>query len=481
MKFLILSENSNGTWPYLHFRGMGPFEIRRRLEQRNIPSTIIEWFTHWDNSQLKNCISSWFDKEEHPIIAISTPFYPGDIYKIRDVLFWAREQYPKLKVIHGGSRTYDESLKDVIDVFFLGRSMQMFDAWLDNKDLDLYKKYSTPLVLVNDFVKDSIDTPILPILNNTDCLINSDILGFELGIGCRFNCTFCNYELRNARTTTLLNSKDLSKYLEYCYQQFGITNFYAADDTINESDEKLTILAEAVEQLSFKPNISCFARLDMLSARPQQMDLLERIQFLSIFFGIESFNTDASKQVRKRSGIGDVYATLEELKQRCPNTFTVGGLIIGLNGDSKESIINSTKLVIEKQLLDAIQVYPLSITRSSSLSDQSFQSDIDSNPAKFNYKIKKIEGQLHRENPSTEVYHWESDWIDLTGANELCLEIFNMYKNKISDLNHLEYLGAHSLGLVQNKVLPLSWKDHAQSRSEKLKKNYIVEKIKQFK
>jgi hypothetical protein len=49
MKFLILSENSNGTWPYLHFRGMGPFEIRRRLEQRNIPSTIIEWFTHWDN------------------------------------------------------------------------------------------------------------------------------------------------------------------------------------------------------------------------------------------------------------------------------------------------------------------------------------------------------------------------------------------------------------------------------------------------
>ena len=247
---------------------------------------------------------------------------------------------------------------------FLRRQIKSMNSQI----LEVTNNYSLASCLeVNDIVKDSIDTPILPILNNTDCLINSDILGFELGIGCRFNCTFCNYELRNARTTTLLNSKDLSKYLEYCYQQFGITNFYAADDTINESDEKLIILAEAVEQLSFKPNISCFARLDMLSARPQQMDLLERIQFLSIFFGIESFNTDASKQVRKRSGIGDVYATLEELKQRCPNTFTVGGLIIGLNGDSKESIINSTKLVIEKQLLDAIQVYPLSITRSSSL------------------------------------------------------------------------------------------------------------------
>lgn len=481
MKFLILSENSNGTWPYLHFRGMGPFEIRRRLEQRNIPSTIIEWFTHWDNSQLKHCIASWFKDETHPIIAISTPFYPGDIYKIRDMLSWARKQYPNLKVIHGGSRTYDESLKDIIDVFFLGRSMQMFDAWLDNKDLDLYKKYDTPLVLVNDIVKDSIDTPILPVVNETDYLIEKDILGFELGIGCRFNCTFCNYELRNAQTTKLLNSKELSNYFEQCYQQFGITNFYAADDTINESDEKLIILAEALEQLSFKPNISCFARLDMLAARPKQMELFKRIQFLSVFFGIESFNENASKQVRKKSGIGNVYSTLEELKRICPNTFTTGGIIVGLNGDSKESIIKSTEMVIKNQLLDSIQFYPLSITRSTSLSDQSFQSDIDSNPAKFNYKVKKIEGQLHRENPTSEVYHWESDWTDLTGAGELCQQMIDRCKDVLPDLNHLEYLGAHSLGLVQNKSLPLTWKDHALTRSIRLKKNYISEKLKQFK
>jgi radical SAM superfamily enzyme len=89
----------------------------------------------------------------------------------------------------------------------------------------------------------------------------------------------------------------------------------------------------------------------MLTARPHQMDLLERIQFLSIFFGIESFNNNASKQVRKRSGIGDVYATLEELKKAVLDTFTVGGLIVGLNGDSKESIIDSTKLVIEKSFI----------------------------------------------------------------------------------------------------------------------------------
>jgi len=481
MKFLILSENSNGTWPYLHFRGMGPFEIRKRLSQKNIPSTIIEWFTHWKDDQLKLCIESWFKGEENPIIAISTPFYPGDIYRIREVLSWARQQYPNLKVIHGGSRTYDESLKDIIDVFFLGRSMQIFDAWLNNENLDLYIKYNTPLVLVNDFVKDSIDTPILPVLDNTDCLTEKDILGFELGIGCRFNCTFCNYELRNARTTKLLNSQELSNYFEQCYQQFGITNFYAADDTINESDEKLIILADAVERLSFKPNISCFARLDMLSARPQQMDLLERIQFLSIFFGIESFNENASKQVRKRSGIVNVYSTLHELKKRCPNTFTTGGLIVGLNGDSEKSIVESMEIVMKDKLLDGIQFYPLSITKSRSLSDKSFQSDIDSDPEKFNYKIKKIDGLLHRENPSTEVFHWTSDWTDLEGASMLCSKMIDMCKDTLPDLNHLEYLGAHSLGLVQNKTLPLSWRDHSLNRSEKLKKNYISEKLKQFK
>jgi hypothetical protein len=211
------------------------------------------------------------------------------------------------------------------------------------------------------------------------------------------------------------------------------------------------------------------------------MDLLERIQFFSIFFGIESFNENASKQIRKKSSIGNVYATLEELKQRCPNTFTVGGLIVGLNGDSRESIINSTNLVIENRLLDSIQAYPLSITRSNSVSDQGFHSDIDNDPEKFNYKTKKIQGLLYRDNPSTEVYDWQSDWIDANGAGMLCGEILNMCHGKVFDFNHWEYLRASSLGLVQNKNLPISWKDHCQHLSEKFKKNYISEKLKQFK
>jgi lipoate synthase len=484
MKFLILAENTNykcDCWPYLHFRGLEPYELRKRLDQRNIPSTIIEWFSHWSKDQLKVCIDSWFKGEEFPVIAISTPYAQGDIPGIRDLLLQARKQYPNLKIIHTGSRTYNESLKDVIDVFFLSRSMEMFDNWLDNKNLDLYKKHNNPLVLVNDFVKDAVDNPILPVVNDSDCLTDKDVIGFELGIGCRFNCTFCNYELRNTQTTNLTTSKELSNFLEQCYQKYGITNFYTADDTINESDEKLVILAEAVEQLSFKPNISCFVRLDVLTARPHQMDLLERIQFFSIFFGIESFNNNASKQVRKKSSIGNVYATLEELKKRCPETFTAGGLIVGLNGDSRESIIESTELVIKNHLLDSIQAYPLSITKSTSISDKDFQSDIDTNPDKFNYKTKKIKGLLHRDNPSTEVYHWESNWIDLDGASMLCGEILNMCEGRVFNFNHWEYLRASSLGLVQNKTLPLSWRDHCQNLSEKFKKNYISEKLKQFK
>lgn len=484
MKFLILAENTNykcDCWPYLHFRGLEPYEIRKRLEHRNITSTIIEWFTHWSNEDLKDCISSWFGDDESPVIVISTPYAQVDIPSIRDVLTKARNQYPNLKVIHTGSRTYNESLKDVIDIFFLSRSMEMFDDWLDNKDLSLYKKHDSPLVLVNNFVKDAVDNPILPVLNDSDCLSNKDIIGFELGIGCRFNCTFCNYELRNTRTTTLTNAKDLSNFLEQCYQKYGITNFYTADDTINESDEKLVILAEAVEQLSFKPNISCFVRLDVLTARPHQMDLLERIQFFSIFFGIESFNENASKQIRKKSSIGNVYATLEELKRRCPNTFTVGGLIVGLNGDSRESIINSTELVIKNQLLDSIQAYPLSITKSTTVSDLGFQSDIDSNPEKYNYKTKKIEGLSYRENPGTEVYYWKSNWIDSNDASILCGEILNMCQEKVFDFNHWEYLRASSLGLVQNKTLPVSWRDHCKNLSEKFKKNYISKKLKEFK
>lgn len=476
MKFLILSENSNGTWPHLHFRSMGSFELRRRIESRGHSATIIDWFTHWSEGELKGVIEKIFMGETDPVIAISTPFNAIDVYNLRPVLKWALEKYPNIKIIHGGSRNYDESLNDVINVFFLGRSMEVFDAWLDNKNLTPYIEQTDPLVLANHNFNEKIDNPVVPIIKDDDCLSSKDILGFEVGVGCKFNCTFCNYELRNAKITKLADPLELRNYFQEAYSKYGVSNFFASDDTLNETDEKLEIVLEAMSGLNFHPEITAYARLDLITSRKQQLELLGKIKFRSLFFGIESFNPEASKAVRKKSGFGNNYETLKNIRDISPDTYTVGGMIVGLNKDSEQSIFESVDRVINEKLLSSFQFGALSITKPKGIIGADFYSDLDKNPEKFGYKIIDVV-EFHHGNKNMASYAWQSDWTDTNKANELTNRLFEYCRGKIDILNHLEYAGLYSLSVYNHTHKYEAIKNRSYAYSTALKQAYIKNKL----
>lgn len=479
MKFLILSENSNGSWPHLHYRSMGAFELRRRIELKNHVATVVDWFSSWEESDLKTVATGFFQDDSNPVIALSTPFDTTDVYKIKPFLEWAKEHFPNLIIIHGGGRVYDSKLSHLIDVFFLGRSMEMFDAWLNHEDLTRYIRSVNPLVLVNHNFNEKIDNPVVPPLADDDFLTRKDILGFEIGVGCKFNCSFCNYELRNAKITKLADAHQLRDYFEVAYKKYGVRNFFASDDTLNESDEKLEIVAEALSGLDFHPEITAFARLDILTAKKTQLELIKRINFRSLFFGIESFNPEASKAVRKKSSLGNTYDTLKYVRDYSPETYTVGGLIIGLNNDSRESIYEAVDKVIAENLLKSIQFYPLSITKPSGIIGEGFYSDLDKNPEKFGYRTTQVI-KFHHGNTVIPTYDWESDWTDSKGANELTTELHQYCLGKIDNINHLDYAGLYALGVYKPNSTYQAMQNKSFALSQALKQSYISNKVNQF-
>ena len=482
MKFLILSENSNGTWPFLYFRGIGAQELARRISAAGYENTVIDWFSYWSEEQLKEASQCWFGDCAEPVIAISTPFNTDDVRIIESFLSWAKQTWPNLKVIHGGGRVFDSTVNNV-DVFFLGRSMQVFDDWLQGRDITKYVALDKPLVLKNLNFDENRDTPVVPQLDDSDFYTKDDILGFEIGVGCKFNCTFCNYELRGAKISRLASSKDLHNLFSEAYNRYGIENFFIADDTPNESDTKLEILLEAIEGLNFHPKITAFTRLDILAARPTQMELYKKIQFDSLFFGIESFNEQASKLLRKKSAFYNVYDTLKTLREICPDTFLVGGIIVGLNGDSEAGIRKSTLRVLQEDLLDSIQFYPLSILEPQSIYGEGYMSELEQDPEKFGYKV---DGSTQPTEVSPETVHqrfWVSDWSDRDRATALAKQIQESIKNDITSLNHMEYAGLRSLGLIDKDVSPVLLdiiRTKSFSTSRKLKKEYAEKKLNYF-
>jgi radical SAM superfamily enzyme YgiQ (UPF0313 family) len=354
--------------------------------------------------------------------------------------------------------------------------MEMFDAWLDNKDLTPYIERTDPLVLANYNFNEKIDNPVVPITKDDDCLSNKDILGFEVGVGCKFNCTFCNYELRNAKITKLADPLELRNYLQEAHSKYGISNFFASDDTLNETDEKLEIVLEAMSGLDFHPEITAYARLDLITSRKQQLELLGKIKFRSLFFGIESFNPEASKAVRKKSGLGNNYETLKNIRDISPDTYTVGGMIVGLNKDSEQSIFESVDRVINEKLLSSFQFGALSITRPTGIIGADFYSDLDKDPEKFGYKIIDVIN-FHHGNKNMASYAWQSDWTDSTKANDLTNRLYEYCRGKIDILNHLEYAGLYSLGVYNSTHRYEAIKNRSYTYSTLLKQQYIKNKL----
>ena len=99
-----------------------------------------------------------------------------------------------------------------------------------------------------------------------DQIRSNELMSIEIARGCRFACLFCAWPL--------IGKKDIAKYIKGSdalykelldnYTKWGITDYWIADDTLNDSTEKLQYMAEVIKLLPFKPNFRCYIRIDLI-------------------------------------------------------------------------------------------------------------------------------------------------------------------------------------------------------------------------
>jgi len=485
-RILILADNTglkiHSYW--LYYRSIAANELRRRITSAGHECMVIEWFKRWDPNDLKKIVDKYFEGASNPVIAISSTFDFDliNLVKIEPILAHAKSKFPNVVVIHGGHKWFKKKTRKAfkhIDFNFLSRSMGMFDDWLNDRDISQYVVDKDPFILVNNKVNRKIDTPITHQLYDDDCLTEHESLGFEIGIGCRFNCSFCDYELRNSKSVILTESEKLKKLFLDAYTKYGITNFYCLDDTANETEQKLQILYDAIKDLPYKPQISAWCRLDLLN-KPKQREYFKKIYFSAVYFGIESFNPEASKFVRKKTSLDDVFNSLEFMRDECPDTFTLGSFIVGLVGDNYESIINGFERAAKEKLLDTLKVYPyeLQTTGDETYTDVTSISEIEKNPEKFGYKTFKTQVVTH-EGKQEECYSWTNEWTDYLTACKMANEIHERFKDRFFLLNHSEVAALRSFNLIKNKGSEEDKKNHIelQKKALQLSNHFILQYI----
>ena len=418
MKLLVLSDlyirgTRLGGAPNNN-RPAGAYYITQLAREHGIDATNIDYFMFWPKDLLLKSILSWFDDEKECYIGFSGSIDVSGLETYKEIVSELREHIPNLKVILGGFRepAGDNSW---VDVLLIGRCANIFIDYMQGKDLSQYKFCDNPPGYKNPHGV-IVDKPVTPIIHENDFWCNQEPLTLELSLGCKFNCSFCGYDYRNNKNPQLARLEDVVESLQTAYDTAGITRFFLADDTINEVDDKLHLLVEAQKQISFDAEFMSFVRLDVMGAKPHQIDLMKECNLISHFYGIESLSPHVTKQIRKGGKPEKNYEILRRVKREFPEAFTFGNFIIGLAGDNQDDIVSHCKKIVDEQLLTSAGCNPLRIY--SNLTNDDIKSEIDKQPNKYGYEILATDVK-DWEQIGYGSDAWKTDWTDSATVQNL--------------------------------------------------------------
>jgi radical SAM superfamily enzyme YgiQ (UPF0313 family) len=360
-EFILLTNSASPLWQ----RSIGAYQVAHHCRKANIKCQVVDFTDLFKLEELKKILESCIDQETLAVGISSTFYFNRDAKKkfisaernfdtvipapIVELLKYIKTTYPKIKIIGGGANSYQLEGEDLFDIVFHGYSEQSVLEYIEELKGHRNKKIRTRVgsTEVVDGKSDHFDITSLDHQWHTnDIILNNETLPIEISRGCIFKCKFCAYPLNGKKKFDYLRDPDrIKEEMIYNYENFGVTNYFFADDTFNDSTEKVRALHQAFLSLPFKINFVTYLRIDLLYAHPEQIALLKEMGLGSAFFGIETLNHASGKIVGKgmkpekiKEFLSDLYYTHWE--EKIP--FTIS-FIVGLPGETKESIYDTYK------------------------------------------------------------------------------------------------------------------------------------------
>jgi len=255
-----------------------------------------------------------------------------------------------------------------------------------------------------------------------DIIRPDDVFTIEFTRGCKFKCAFCSYPMigrKNVVEESLKYQKVIYEELKKNYEEWGVTKYWIADDTFNDSTEKLENILSAIELLNFKPQFKAYTRLDVLAVQPNQAQILKDIGLVNTWMGIDSMHPVASKVIGKGMSYEKKKEALYKIGEIWKNDIIVkAGYIVGLPGEDSQYVKNVVDWFISDECpVHEINLNPLRILPPHENFLYTMRSDIDKNFKSYGYNIKDL----------NRFWEWTkddgTDIKDFLTAAKLCFEL----------------------------------------------------------
>lgn len=398
---------------------------------------------------------------------------PHGIQFNKDIIEFIKLLNPNCKLVIGGpDATDDAKLKDyeyVVTGYADNSVVNIARHLHDGSPLEKSYRSIHGFTIVNDSVAQDYDfVGTVMKYESHDCILPGEVLPIEIARGCIFKCAFCSYPLNGKKKLDFIKHEEILKQ-EFIdnWEKFGTTTYTFADDTFNDSEEKVNMIYRISKSLPFELKYWAYIRLDLLSAHIHLVDKLYESGLRGFFFGIETLNQRTASAIGKGGSREKLIETLRYIKSKYGNDVMLhASFILGLPYESLESMNQTIEFLFsEKSPLDSTWVYALRIPISKT---SGFDSELTINYEKYGYKKLGIKGPY---------MDWENEVLSYSQA----LEMEQVIRNRILNDKQRQKVGGFisfmisGLGINLQEMTNISMKDIDWNKIENIKNNRALE------
>jgi hypothetical protein len=318
------------------------------LRSQDWDAEVVDFAAFWKLEELQELVRSRASNKT-VMFCFGTAFLnPWSPY-LNEFIAWLKKEYPGVPVVVGGQNALVTPAENV-------------DYWVDsygeNAVLALCKHLigtlGAPLLTDPAFfgskkvIRGLLHYPSAPLDNylvdyeSRDFMMPYECPQIETARGCMFECSYCNFPIIGQTKDVSVSKEEFKRQMQTGYEKWGIKNWRVMDETFNDRPEKLQKYADAVDELGYNPWICGFARGDLVVKHRAYWDTYIRLGFLGHSMGIETFNREAGKLVRKGMDPGKIQNGLLEFQEytdkHAPNRYRANiQLICGIPGETVDS------------------------------------------------------------------------------------------------------------------------------------------------
>lgn len=422
----------------------GAHRIATILRDEGWDVEVVDYVSMWNIYELKAFVQSRTTSK--------TVFYGFSSFanswsaNLSNLTKWMKEKYPNVKTVIGGQSvgfTPATSIDYWVDSYGEVAILELAKAMIGNTNAGLI--FDPTSFGARKVIMSNQSYPAFPmkslkvIMEKRDFVQPYEWLSTEIGRGCKFKCSYCNYPILGVKGDHTRSAEDFEYEMNYNYDTFGVKNYRIIDETFNDSVEKVNKFSSVVDRLDFEPFYNAYIRADLMISHKEMWETLAKMRVGAQYYGVETFNHQSAKVIKKGMHPDKIKQGVLEMKEYFSKLLFYRGtisLIVGLPYETRESILE-TKNWLEQNWSDQYAtIFPLMIDKPSKEHNYTNQSEFYHNLQKYGLREMPAAEKYTMTNgimkliPTQTEMMWEHDTMNFRDADNIA-RILNRFVEKV--------------------------------------------------